>query len=307
MRLCLLGLAAIALAQPASAHEHRHHRHPAHHHRSHHSHHLRLAPDLDTAALPLVTAPVRMRAHREAQDSAYEAMIARHAQANGLPVELVRHVVKKESNFNPRAHNRGALGLMQITHATARGAGYTGSAEGLYDPETNLTYAVRYLAGAYRAAGGNQSRAWALYRSGYYRRGDSTPVRTVSFTAPDAAPKTVAVKEIVVREVAVKHDVAKDQARVVAAPEQPVVERKPRIVTARLVAEPEVPATVHRRTRVAVARVVADEEPRVRLRHHSRHSRRAHEAESGVLDAFLKLAVRGSIQPKHRGPLARAD
>jgi soluble lytic murein transglycosylase-like protein len=46
--------------------------------------------------------------------------------------------------------------------------GYTGSAEGLLDPQTNMTYAVRYLAGAYRAAGGNESRAVALYASGYY-------------------------------------------------------------------------------------------------------------------------------------------
>jgi hypothetical protein len=30
---------------------------------------------------------------------------------------------------------------------------------------------VRYLAGAYRAAGGNQSRAVALYASGYHGRG----------------------------------------------------------------------------------------------------------------------------------------
>ena len=46
---------------------------------------------------------------------------------------------------------------MQIKHATARGVGYTGSASGLFDAETNLTYAVRYLAGAYRAAGGNRA------------------------------------------------------------------------------------------------------------------------------------------------------
>jgi len=31
-----------------------------------------------------------------------------------------------------------------------------------------MTYAVKYLAGAYRAAGGNQSRAVGLYASGYY-------------------------------------------------------------------------------------------------------------------------------------------
>ena len=80
-------------------------------------------------------------------------------------------MVIRESRYNPRARNRGALGLMQIKHATARGVGYTGPASGLFDAETNLTYAVRYLAGAYRAAGGNQSRAVALYASGYHGRG----------------------------------------------------------------------------------------------------------------------------------------
>jgi hypothetical protein len=33
-----------------------------------------------------------------------------------------------------------------------------------------MTYALRYLAGAYRAAGGNESRAVALYARGYYNQ-----------------------------------------------------------------------------------------------------------------------------------------
>jgi soluble lytic murein transglycosylase-like protein len=62
----------------------------------------------------------------------------------------------------------GTIGLMQIKLATARGLGYTGTAEGLRDPETNLTYGVKYLAGAYRAAGSDHSRAIHYYASGYY-------------------------------------------------------------------------------------------------------------------------------------------
>jgi soluble lytic murein transglycosylase-like protein len=46
--------------------------------------------------------------------------------------------------------------------------GFSGSAAELLDPQVNMTYAVRYLAGAYRAAGGNENRAVALYASGYY-------------------------------------------------------------------------------------------------------------------------------------------
>jgi len=111
----------------------------------------------------------RVRAARV--PGALDAMIARHAAANGLPVELVHRVVKRESGYNPRASSRGNFGLMQIRAATARGVGYGGSVAGLLDPETNLTYAVKYLAGAYRAAGGNAGRAVSLYASGYRGRG----------------------------------------------------------------------------------------------------------------------------------------
>jgi soluble lytic murein transglycosylase-like protein len=57
---------------------------------------------------------------------------------------------------------------MQIKPATARGLGYSGSAAGLLDADTNMTYAVRYLANAYRVAGGNPDRAVSLYAGGYY-------------------------------------------------------------------------------------------------------------------------------------------
>jgi soluble lytic murein transglycosylase-like protein len=105
------------------------------------------------------------------RNTALDAMIARHAAANGVPLELVHRVVKRESGYNPRALSKGNFGLMQIRYATARGIGYTGSPAGLLNPETNLTYAVKYLAGAYRAAGGNASRAVAYYASGYHGRG----------------------------------------------------------------------------------------------------------------------------------------
>jgi soluble lytic murein transglycosylase-like protein len=115
--------------------------------------------------------------------SELDSMIERHATANGVPADLVRRVVMRESRYNPGARNGSNLGLMQIKHATARGVGYNGPASGLMDPETNLTYAVRYLAGAYRAAGGNPNRAVALYASGYHGRGEprKTPVAAMSW------------------------------------------------------------------------------------------------------------------------------
>ena len=95
--------------------------------------------------------------------------IAYHARLNDVPADLVHRVVVRESKYNPRAVGQGgALGLMQIKHATARALGYGGPAKGLLDAETNLTYAVKYLAGAYRTAAGNYDRAVAYYARGYY-------------------------------------------------------------------------------------------------------------------------------------------
>ena len=97
-----------------------------------------------------------------------DALIARHAAANNLPEDLVRRVIKRESGGNPRVVSAGNYGLMQIKLATARSMGYTGSAAGLLDADTNMTYAVKYLAGAYRVANGNTNRAVHYYAAGYY-------------------------------------------------------------------------------------------------------------------------------------------
>lgn len=97
-----------------------------------------------------------------------DALISKYAEMYDVPEGLVRRVVKRESNFNPAAYNRGHWGLMQIKHATARGMGYDGPAKGLLDAETNLKYSVKYLRGAYMVAQGNQDRADRLYQRGYY-------------------------------------------------------------------------------------------------------------------------------------------
>ena len=103
------------------------------------------------------------------QRADYEAMVAAHARANNVPEALVHRVIVRESKYHPSLIGRGGtIGLMQIKLGTARGLGYTGTAEGLRDPETNLTYAVKYLAGAFRAANGDHNRAVSYYAGGYY-------------------------------------------------------------------------------------------------------------------------------------------
>src|SRR5207302_11059852 len=104
-----------------------------------------------------------------AGNAEYDALISAQAQANGVPEALVHRVIVRESRYQPHVVGRGgAIGLMQIKLATARGLGYTGDAAGLRDPNTNLTYGVKYLAGAYHAANGDHARAVHYYASGYY-------------------------------------------------------------------------------------------------------------------------------------------
>jgi soluble lytic murein transglycosylase-like protein len=106
----------------------------------------------------------------QAGQSEYDALVAKHAEANGLPEALVHRVIVRESRYQPDLVGRGGtIGLMQIKLATARSMGYTGDAAGLRDPNTNLTYAVKYLAGAYRAAHGDHARAMHYYAAGYYQ------------------------------------------------------------------------------------------------------------------------------------------
>jgi soluble lytic murein transglycosylase-like protein len=95
-------------------------------------------------------------------------MVARHAAQNGVPFALADAVVKVESNYNPRATNRsGAMGLMQIKTQTARGEGFSGGPAGLLNPETNIRFAMRYLATAYRMSGGDLCGTVMRYQSGH--------------------------------------------------------------------------------------------------------------------------------------------
>lgn len=97
-----------------------------------------------------------------------DMLIGKYAAQNGVPESLVRRVIKRESGGNPRVVHKGNYGLMQIKLATARSMGYAGGAAGLLDAETNMAYAVKYLAGAYHVAGGNADRAVHYYAAGYY-------------------------------------------------------------------------------------------------------------------------------------------
>ncbi|HBF32643.1 lytic transglycosylase domain-containing protein [Rhizobium sp.] len=95
-------------------------------------------------------------------------LVNKYASIYGMPSELIHRVIRRESRYNPSAYHRGNYGLMQIRYATAKSLGYDGKPEGLFDPETNLKYAIKYLRGAWMVAENNTDSAVRLYARGYY-------------------------------------------------------------------------------------------------------------------------------------------
>lgn len=132
-----------------------------------------------------------------AAQGSHDALIAKHAAAHGIPESLVRRVIHIESRGNPRAVSKGNYGLMQIRLGTARAMGYRGDANGLLDADTNMTYAVKYLAGAYRTGGCNAERAIRNYQKGYHgvRRYNCATPQPARTAVASAAPAVVPVQQ----------------------------------------------------------------------------------------------------------------
>ena len=59
---------------------------------------------------------------------------------------------------------------MQIKPATARMMGYTGSVKGLFQPETNIKYGMKYLAKAHELGGGTTCGTILKYNAGHAAR-----------------------------------------------------------------------------------------------------------------------------------------
>jgi transglycosylase-like protein with SLT domain len=198
---------------------------------------LLLACALASAA-PAAAAERARQAHPQ-----YDALVATHAKANLVPESLVHRVIVRESKYNPDLVGRGGtIGLMQIKLATARGVGYSGDAQGLRNPETNLTYGVKYLAGAYRAAGGDHDRAMRYYASGYYHAAKQQRVErlTQAKAGPSGAPPQALAKPTVAEpnsaestgETAVEEAKEAKPATAAAKPKKParkLTEAKPQV------------------------------------------------------------------------------
>ncbi len=94
-------------------------------------------------------------------------LIEKAARDHNLPPALLEAVVRIESRYNPNVQNAGAIGLMQIKLATARGIGFSGDAAALRRPDTNLHWGAKYLARAYSLSGGDTCLTLARYQGGH--------------------------------------------------------------------------------------------------------------------------------------------
>ncbi|MGD8257946.1 MAG: lytic transglycosylase domain-containing protein [Desulfobacterales bacterium] len=100
---------------------------------------------------------------REYEQQKIENSISKAARKYDLPVELIKGVIKAESNFNVNAlSHAGAQGLMQLMPGTAEELGVNNP----FDIEQNIDGGARYLRKMLDRFGGDVKVALAAYNAG---------------------------------------------------------------------------------------------------------------------------------------------
>jgi len=132
------------------------------------------------AALRAASVPVAVPAPKVVLTSpppSVETVIDEAAKRHDVDPELVKAMVRVESNFNPRAvSNKGAMGLMQLIPGTARRFGVGN----VFNPVENIDGGVRYLKYLLGLFEGDVKLSLAAYNAGEHaveRHGGVPPYR----------------------------------------------------------------------------------------------------------------------------------
>jgi hypothetical protein len=102
-------------------------------------------------------------AHTARANAAVSSAVDRIAAEQALPPELIRSVIKAESNYNPFAISpKGALGIMQLIPETARRFGVSNA----FNAEENIQGGAKYLKYLLDLYHGDYPLALAAYNAG---------------------------------------------------------------------------------------------------------------------------------------------
>jgi hypothetical protein len=125
-------------------------------------------------------AEARQNRPRERTVDAYQSIAEEKAKQHNVDPDLVKAVIKAESNWNPGAVSpKGARGLMQLMPSTASDLGVANS----FDPVENIDGGTRYLRYLLEKFDGNLNLALAAYNAG--------PGRVERTNSVPAIPETI--------------------------------------------------------------------------------------------------------------------
>jgi soluble lytic murein transglycosylase-like protein len=107
--------------------------------------------------------PVHFQSELGLQLEKYDPLIFKASEKYNINYNLIKAVIKAESNFNPQAVSRaGARGLMQLMPKTA----YAYQVKDSFEPEGNIDGGVRYLHYLLKLFQGDLYLALAGYNAG---------------------------------------------------------------------------------------------------------------------------------------------